>query len=90
MKHIREKNYEFPEFNLQCWFSQIPPMHWIFHINIMSILEVEFLRVEEISRWKKINIMMFIREEFSCDSIFEKLFLSIVSSYCISTELRFL
>ena len=57
---------------------------------MISLFEIDFFKLEEVFRWKKNTNALFIKEEFSCNSFFEKIFLLIVSCYCISTEVRYI
>ena len=69
--------------------EQIPLMHWVYETNIISVLEINYLRLTEIYRQSKTNYYQFIQDEFSIDAIYEKLFLLIVCCYCTATEIRF-
>ena len=64
-------------------------MHWVYETNIISVLEINYLRLNEIYRQSKTNYYQFIQDEFSIDAIFEKVFLLIVCCYCTATEIRF-
>ena len=64
-------------------------MHWVYETNIISVLEINYLRLSEIYRQSKTNYYQFIQDEFSIDAIYEKLFLLIVCCYCTATEIRF-
>jgi hypothetical protein len=78
------------EFDLRNWLDEIDAFHWVYQISIMSILEVDYLKLEYIFRWKKVNFQMFMKEEFSPDVFIQKILLLVICFYCISTETRFL
>ncbi len=66
------------ELDLRNWLDEIDAFHWVYQISIMSILEVDYLKLEYIFRWKKANFQMFMKEEFSPDVFVQKILLLVI------------
>ncbi len=55
LKNIANQKLPMEELDLRNWLDEIDAFHWVYQISIMGILEVDYLKLEYIFRWKKAN-----------------------------------
>ena len=46
----KEATLNSKQFNLSHWMDQLPQWHWVYETNIISVLEINYLRLSEIYR----------------------------------------
>jgi len=68
IQNIDAKDGETNPLDLNNWLSELSTFHWVYETNIMSVLEVDFLKLEDVLSWRKNSFSMFIKDEFSTDT----------------------
>ena len=52
-----EAEQEGVQFDLGNWVGQLPDTHWVYETNIISVLEINYLRLSEVYRQSKTSYL---------------------------------